>query len=191
MKTVEADIPFYKNSGGGLTCSGGEPMLQYKFVSELLRAAKEKGIHTALDTAGCVPFESYDSVLPYVDLLLIDLKVMDDAIHKKCTGVSNSRILANIEAINANYDNEIWIRIPVIPTVNDNDANMSASAAFLKRLQHVSRVELLPYHNLGVGKYESLGRGIDENAILKPPKKETMEQLAEHFNGLHFDVVVN
>lgn len=155
MDAVKADIPFYKNSGGGVTFSGGEPMLQHDFLLELLCKSKELQLHTAVDTAGNVPFQWFEQVWPYVDLFLYDLKIMDEELHKKYTGVSNVRIIENLKRL-ADGNHDIWIRIPVIPGVNDNEDNMKQAAELLSGLKGIRKVELLPFHPLGEAKYRSL-----------------------------------
>jgi len=186
MKIVAADLPFYKNSGGGLTCSGGEPLIQSEFVLELFIAARGLGIHTALDTAGNVDYSVFERVLQSADLVLFDMKCMDEKIHEKVTGTSNRSILENLKRIGKGSI-PVWIRIPVIPGVNDNQDNMEAVAEFLKPLAAVEKVEMLPYHNLGMGKYENLGISVDAE-ILKIPDKNVMKKLAGVFENNHYEV---
>jgi pyruvate formate lyase activating enzyme len=188
MKTVRADAPFYRNSGGGMTVSGGEPLLQPEFTGALLAAAKAEGIHTALDTAGNVPYERFEAVLPNADLLLFDLKCMDNERHLQAVGAENTRILENLRRLGQG-DTPVWIRIPVIPGVNDTEENMRAVAVFLAALPAVRRLELLPYHSLGAGKHESLGNTYTA-AELKAPSKEHMTMLAAMFAGAQYDVRV-
>jgi pyruvate formate lyase activating enzyme len=190
MKTVRADAPFYKGSGGGLTCSGGEPLLQAGFVERLLRRAKEEGIHTALDTAGNLPYEIVEKVAEQADMVLYDCKVMDSKAHEKATGVGNGRILENLGRV-AKEGKEVWVRTPVIPGVNDNMDNMKTEAEFLEGLPGVKRLDLLPYHSLGAGKYQSLGMKADSGKVLSAPAKTEMERLAEAFKGAHYELVVN
>ena len=180
MQEVLPDIPFYK-SDGGMTVSGGEPMLQGEFTAALLQAAKEAGIRTAVDTAGNVPFERYEAILPYCDLFLFDLKSMDTDVHKKATGVGNERILQNLQEL-ARCGAKIWIRIPVIPGINDSQENMQLSAAFLSELDGIERVELLTYHRLGGGKYESLGMEYPSQG-LEPLNHVQMNRLGEFFTA--------
>lgn len=174
LSTVLLDRPFYKETGG-MTVSGGEPMLQSEFALALLRGAKEAGISTALDTAGAVPFERYETVLPFVDLFLFDMKCMDPATHRRATGVDNALILDNLGRLSEHGAN-ILIRVPVIPGVNNSAENMAALADFLAPLKGIEGVELLPYHPLGGGKYESLGL-VYPSSALTPPSKEEMEAL--------------
>ncbi|MBQ1264289.1 MAG: glycyl-radical enzyme activating protein [Oscillospiraceae bacterium] len=176
LKTVLLDKPFYKDDGG-MTVSGGEPLLQYEFARELFKGAKEAGITTALDTAGAVPFERFEAVLPYVDTFLFDVKCMDPVKPRAATGVDNALIFENLKKLSAAGGN-ILIRTPVIPNVNDNEENMAQMAAMLAPLKGVQGVELLPYHPLGGGKYESLGLTYPMPDV-QPPSKEHMQRLAE------------
>lgn len=176
LSTVLLDRPFYKDTGG-MTVSGGEPMLQHEFARALLKGAKEAGISTALDTAGAIPWERYEAVLPYCDLILFDVKCMNSETHLAATGVDNALILENLVRMSA-AGARILVRTPVIPGVNDNEENMAAMAAFLAHLEGVESVELLPYHPLGGGKYESLGMTYP-SSDLAPPTKEHMQALGE------------
>ena len=186
MKTVRADAAFYKNSGGGVTVSGGEPLLQPAFTLALLQAAKGEGIHTALDTAGHMDFALFERVMPWVDLLLFDYKCMDSAIHKQVTGVGNERILANLSELGQGSV-PVWVRVPVVPGVNDTEENMLALRGFLAGLPAVQRVDLLAYHNLGAGKHANLGLDYSYKEIKAPPK-ERMVKLAGCFKGVGYDV---
>ncbi len=183
------DAPFYRNSGGGITCSGGEPMLQHAFLRELLSQAKVHGLHTAVDTAGNVPFSWFEEVLPYTDLFLYDLKCMDEDGHARATGAGNRLILENIRRL-SEAGAEIWVRIPVIPGVNDTADNMVRAAQFLRPLKGVRLVELLTFHRLGGGKYESIGRGFTA-MDLKPLSKEEMQGLSRPFGDIGIPVKVS
>ena len=179
MKAVRADAAFYRNSGGGMTVSGGEPLLQAEFTLALLKAAKEEGIHTALDTAGHVDFALLERVLPWVDLLLFDCKCMDSTMHRQATGVGNERILENLRQLGQG-STPVWVRVPVIPGVNDTEENMAALRGVLAGLPAVKRVELLAYHSLGAGKHGNLGLEYAHKEIKAPPK-ERMEELGAYF----------
>lgn len=189
MKQVLTDAVFYKNSGGGMTCSGGEPLAQADFTAELFAAARENGVHTALDTAGNVDFSRFEQALPWTDLVLFDFKAADPGLHEQGTGSRNERILANLERLAGSGDFQVpvWIRIPVIPGFNNTRDNMEATAAFLKKLPRVRRLELLPYHQLGASKYEGLGMSYGHRD-LAPPTKGEMASLAAAFEGSHYTV---
>jgi len=150
------DQAFYETSAGGITCSGGEPMLQVDFLSELLPRCREAGLHVALDTCGAVSWERYERVLPWVNLVLLDLKIMDGPGHVAATGVDNEIILANARQIAARGI-PMWIRTPVIPGYTDGLANIRAIGAFIRdELPTVERWDLLAYTNLGRPKYHRL-----------------------------------
>ena len=186
MKSVRADAAFYRNSGGGMTISGGEPLLQPEFTLALLRAARAEGIHTALDTAGHVDYALFEQVMPVVDLLLFDCKCMDSAVHKRVTGVGNERILENLQRLGQGSV-PLWVRVPVIPGVNDTEQNMLALRECLRDLPAVKRLDLLAYHNLGAGKHVSLGGDYAYKEIKAPPK-ERMAELAACFEGEAYEV---
>ena len=176
MKTVEKDRNFYRRSGGGLTLSGGESLCQPDFARDLLRAAKESGITTALESMACVPYEHIEAVLPYLDQYLLDIKHMNAVKHKEFTGQSNELILENARRIAASEMSELSIRIPVIPTFNDTPEEIAAIAAYAGSLGKVRRIHLLPYHRLGQDKYEGLGIEY-QMADVEPPQEEQMELL--------------
>jgi len=188
MKTVIADAPFYKNSGGGLTCSGGEPLIQSDFLLRILAEAKEKGIHTALDTAGNINYKTLEGALPLLDLVLYDLKCMDDARHIDSTGVSNELILDNLDRVASSGVIDVWIRVPVVPGFNDDMRNMEDSACFLRGKKGVKRVELLAYHSLGEGKYESLGVSKEKKGP-NTPAKSVLTALSQPFRELGVEVL--
>lgn len=186
MQTVLADAVFYKNSGGGMTVSGGEPMMQPEFTLALLQAAKEAGLQTALDTAANYDYALLERAAPWADLFLVDCKCMDNALHKQATGVENIRILENLARMGQGAV-PVWVRVPVVPGVNDSVQNMEALREFLVGLPAIAKMELLPYHNLGLSKHESLGRDYGYRE-LKAPSKEHMEALAAVFAGQEYAV---
>jgi len=176
---VALDKPFYKNKGG-MTVSGGEPLLQPEFTEELLRGAKEKGIHTAVDTAGNAPFPVFERLLPFTDLFLYDIKVMDETAHIRSTGSGNRVILENLMSL-SEAGAEILVRIPVIPGVNDSMENMEETAEFLTCLKRgVRGAELLNFHPLGGGKYGPLGMKYEAEGM-KPLSAERMKELTAPF----------
>lgn len=156
VRTLLQDRIFFDDSGGGVTISGGEPMLQAPFVIEVLRGLRAEGVHTALDTSGFCRWDDLREAAAHASLVLYDIKLFDDARHQAATGVSNALILGNLHALTAVHDN-IWIRIPVVPGVNDDAANIEATAAFLRPLAGVRRVDLLPYHAIGEAKFARVG----------------------------------
>jgi pyruvate formate lyase activating enzyme len=152
---VLKDRLFYEDSGGGVTFSGGEPLAQPLFLKELLEGCHARGIHTAVDTCGYAAREHLLSVAPLTDLFLYDLKIMDDAKHRHYTSVSNVPILDNLEALGKIHGN-IWIRMPIIPGLNDNDENLEAVARLAAAIPGVRQVNLLPYHKTGIVKFKRL-----------------------------------
>jgi pyruvate formate lyase activating enzyme len=152
---IKKDISYYKVSGGGVTFSGGECMLQIDFLEEILIKCKSEGIHTAVDTAGHVPYEFFERILPYTDLFLYDIKCYDSQKHKTYTGVENTLILSNLKKL-LSTDKKIWIRIPVIPSVNDSTEEMHMIKKLLVPTDNLEKIELLPYHSMGVHKYGAL-----------------------------------
>ncbi len=176
MKTVGQDRPYYYRSGGGLTLSGGESLCQPEFARDLLRAAKENGINTAMESMACAEFKVIDKILPYLDHYLLDIKHMDPAKHKEFTGRSNELMLENAKKIAESGKCRLSIRIPVIPTFNDTEEEIRAIAEYAKELPGTEKIHLLPYHRLGQDKYEGLGREYMMKEILPPPA-ERMERL--------------
>ena len=157
LDVVERDRPFYEQSGGGMTLSGGEPLRQPEFTADVLREARRRGLHTVLDTCGHAPWEVLDRLRRDVDLFLYDVKLADAARHRRFTGVDNERILDNLRRLSA-LGHEIVVRMPVVPGVTDGADNVVAVSALLAALPRPPRVDLLPYHRIGVGKYARLDR---------------------------------
>lgn len=147
------DKDFYENSGGGVTLSGGECLVQADFCAELLKMLKKNGIHTAVDTCGFVSKDSIEKVLPYTDIFLYDVKAIDEKVHIKCTGKSNKLIIKNLEYIDK-CGKETEIRIPYVPDFNDNQ--IPKIAEFISKLKNITKVRVLPYHNYAGGKYSAL-----------------------------------
>ncbi|MEG0766723.1 MAG: glycyl-radical enzyme activating protein [Clostridia bacterium] len=177
LQIVLQDRPYYRRSGGGVTLSGGEALAQPDFAVALLKACKEEGLHTAMETTGCAPFDVIARYLPYLDLCLMDIKHMDAAKHQAFTSRSNALMLENARRI-AQTGQALIIRVPVIPTFNDTPSEIEAIARFAKTLPGVERLHLLPYHRLGQDKYAGLGRAYTlEN--LTPPARETMQRLLQ------------
>ncbi len=157
METVRRDISYYKSSGGGITLSGGEPLMQASFVSELLKKCRQEGIHTCVETTLCADWKVIEQILPDTDLFITDIKHMDSAVHRQYTKLPNEQILANMERL-AEYGKPMIVRIPVIPGVNDTHENMEAAADFIidKLHNRVEELQLLEFMRLGEEKYKSL-----------------------------------
>ncbi|WP_320054365.1 glycyl-radical enzyme activating protein [uncultured Acetobacteroides sp.] len=155
-KELLKDCIFMEESGGGVTFSGGEPMLQHEFLQQVLEKLHQRGIHTAVDTSGLTPWTNIESIIPFTSLFLYDLKCIDEERHRQFTGVSNDIILDNLRKL-SERGVPVQIRIPVIPTFNYNDEEMSSILSFVAQLRNVVRVDLLPYHTIAQSKYERLG----------------------------------
>ena len=188
MAEIEQDIPFYDESGGGVTFSGGEPLSQLDFLLALLQACKEKEIRTAVDTCGFAPRETLEDVREYVDLFLYDLKLMDDARHREFTGVSNESILRNLRILSRQGHN-IFLRVPIIPGINDDDENMCQTGAFAAALPHLDRVDILPYHHAAAEKYRRLNKvyGLPQS---RPPSDKRMAEIAQILRGFGLHVKI-
>lgn len=176
LESVIKDAAYYRNSGGGLTLSGGEPLVQPEFAGDLLAEAGSRGVHTALDTCLHAPWETVASLAEAVDLWLVDLKLLDPGRHELYTGVSNALILENLDKLAALPGVRLWIRLPLVEGVNTAAGDLEAAAAFIGKLGHVSLVELLPYHALGVDKRKALGESAPER--FSAPALGTIEALA-------------
>ncbi len=177
MAEIVKDKAFYEASGGGVTFSGGECMLQIDFLSELLKACKEEGISTAVDTAGHLPWNYFEEIMDNTDLFLYDMKCFTPELHLEGTGVTNQRILENLKRLAESIPDRILVRIPVIGGFNDNATEMEQMASYLKEIG-VTQVELLPYHNMGEHKYRSLNRKCQ---IYQTPTEEEMNLFRELF----------
>lgn len=175
LKSVKQDMPYYRRSGGGLTLSGGEMLCQSEFAYALLRSAKESAINTAVETTGFAQFEVIEKLLPYIDTVLMDIKHTDSAKHKEFTTQSNELILENAVKI-AQKAKKLIIRVPVIPTFNDTEAEIASIAKFASSLDGVEEINLLPYHSFGRDKYEGLGRKY-MMGDLPSPTDEKMQKL--------------
>lgn len=187
MKEIEKDKVFYEQSGGGVTFSGGEALLQTDFLTHVLDCCVARGIHTAVDTSGYAPWESLDRIVEQVDLFLYDLKHMDDEAHRKYTGVSNQLILENLAKL-ATKARNIWIRIPVIPGINDDANNIMKTGAFAQSL-NLCNVSLLPYHHIAADKYARLGK----TYLLphtQPPEDEKLAELSGKLTRLGLTVKI-
>lgn len=156
LEIVLKDQDFYERSGGGLTVSGGEPMMQLEGLMELLVKAKEKGLHVCLDTSGQAPTENYTRIAPYVDLFLFDYKLTDNEQHKRYTGVDNKLILKNLAAL-SEMGQKLYLRCPIIPGINDKDSHYQAIAELSHLYKGIQQVNLMTYHDMAKGKVDQIG----------------------------------
>jgi pyruvate formate lyase activating enzyme len=177
MADIERDIPFYDESQGGVTFSGGEPLMQPAFLSALLKACRAREIHTVVDTSGFANWKVFEQIREDVDLFLYDLKHKDSIRHKEVTGVPNDVILENLRRLNE-AGSQCIVRIPLIPGINDDEKNLHECGKFLASLPRVQSVEVMGYHDIAQAKYEALGREYALNAT-KSPTESAMHHAAE------------
>jgi pyruvate formate lyase activating enzyme len=189
MKEIERDVPFFDQSKGGVTFSGGEPLMQRKFLVEVLRACRAHDIHTVVDTSGFASWEVIESLRGDVNLFLYDLKSMDDERHRQYTGVSNRLILENLRRLDE-AGAYCVVRVPLIPGVNDDEENLRASGKFLSGLKHLIAVDLMGYHEIARGKYEALGMEY-RLPEMKAPSAEKMQLAAKMLEDFGLNVKVS
>jgi pyruvate formate lyase activating enzyme len=185
MRVIRRDIIFFDDSGGGVTFSGGEPLLWPDFLESTLAACKAEGIHTAVDTCGYAQSETVARIASQADLFLFDLKLIDSARHKEATGVNNEIILANL-AMLVREGKRVIVRMPVVPGINDDRENVEATMDFLAGIG-VRRIDLLPYHDIGAGKYQRL-QAAYRLTELRPPSADQMQDLSDRFKKRDFTV---
>ena len=187
---VEKDRPYYYRSGGGMTLSGGECLCQPEFSRDLLRAAKERGINTAIESMACADFEKIRQLLPYLDLYLMDIKHTNPEKHKEFTGRSNELMMENARRVALSGQTRLIIRVPVIPSFNDTVEEIRGIAEFADTLPGVEELHLLPYHRLGQDKYEGLGRKYLMDGMLtpEPEKMKTLKMAAESVSSLQVQI---
>jgi len=190
LKEIEKDAPFYKSSGGGVTFSGGEPLLHADFIKSVASKCQIEGVSVAIETCGYAPWKNLEKVLDHVDLIMFDIKHMDPKIHKKLCGCSNLSILRNLRNLSQRKDVEVIVRFPVIPGLNDSEDNVNNTARFVASLNgNIKRVEILPYHNYGENKYKRLGK----RYLLKGlalPSDEHMQAIKNIVEGYGLNVQV-
>ena len=175
LEAVEGDRLFYADSGGGVTLSGGEPLVHPDFSAALLAALQAEGIHTAVESCSYAPREAIDRVYAHTDLALLDIKHMDTEAHRRLTGVPNETILENIRHIRFDLGVPVILRLPTVPGYNDAEENIAAAADFARSLG--AALHLLPYHRMGLGKLDSLDR--DRGPDIPLPEEARMEALRQ------------
>jgi len=188
MTIIEKDMPFYGESDGGVTFSGGEPLQQPDFLEALVNECTERNIHTVLDTCGYAPPKVVDRFLGKINLFLYDIKIFDSAKHQKYTGMSNELILENAQRI-ASSGAKLSVSIPIVPQINDDEENIERTGKFLASLKKVEWVSLLPYHRMGVDKYENLGKPYRLKDT-KTPSHQRMQMIKEKLEAFGLDVRV-
>lgn len=184
FETIKKDLPFYRRTGGGVTLSGGEPLMQPEFAAELLTLCRNAGIHTAIETAGFVPWQAFERVIPVTDLFLFDYKASSEEDQRRFTGGSRERILENLSLLNEEMRKRetqeadscgIWLRCPIIPGINDMDQHFDEIRRLQNIYDRIVRTDLMPYHELGKGKWEQLGIEYDLKE-LKAPDEDVVRQ---------------
>jgi len=186
---VERDKMFYEASGGGVTVSGGEALLQPQLVCELFEKCHKAGIHTCIETAGCAAESALKQVLPLTDYVLYDIKHMNSDKHREYTGKTNELILANAKVVAASGVATLF-RMPLIPGINDDVQNIKETVDFLKSLGITPRIELMPYHRLGKGKYESLNKKYSLSDILQP-EPQHLESIVKAFESYGVECTIS
>jgi len=187
INIANKDAEFYKSSGGGVTLSGGEVLAQPRaFLRSFTSGLKRAGFHVAIDTCGHVPFEAFENVLPYTDVFLYDVKLIDNARHLQFTGAGNELILSNLKML-SDMGTKIEIRIPVIEGVNNDDAEINGIVLYIAQNIQAKKVRLLPYHPIGIDKFERLG--MEAEGDFSAPCNKRMRELTERFkqSGLPVD----
>ena len=187
LAEIEKDRVFYDESGGGVTFSGGEPLLQTEFLYELLYSCRERGIHTAVDTSGNAPWPAIAKISEVTNVFLYDIKHMDSAQHEKLTGVSNHLILDNLRSL-SRIHRDILLRVPIIPGINDDSQNLLQMGHLAVKLG-ILRMHILPYHSIGKDKYTRLGETYRLSELLEP-SAERMQQIAEDLGDLGLKVII-
>ena len=178
MSEIVKDEVFYEESNGGVTFSGGEPLMYADYLVNVLKFCKDKNIHTTIDTSGYATFEQFEKIIDKVDLILFDIKHMNNEKHLEYTGVSNTVILENLKVLSERGSN-IYIRMPIIAGINDDDENIDKAVDFLSKL-NIIQVNLLPYHKMGMDKYRRLNMQYKLSGE-ETPTEEVMNQIAEKF----------
>ena len=182
MQQILEDKPYYLQSGGGVTLSGGEPLLQPDFAAELLRRCKEEGLHTAIETAGNVPESALNMVLPYTDLILYDVKGFSPSIYQWHIHGDRERIFHNLFRIGETFSGALAVRTPVIGTVNDTEEEIGNIARMVQPLKPLVYYQLMPYHSLGKAKYDALNEHFEESYTTPTPERMAeLEDCAAHY----------
>jgi pyruvate formate lyase activating enzyme len=182
METLLADRAYYEESGGGVTLSGGEPVLQKAFAAGILSACKAEGIHTALQTAGNYPFSELEPLLPHLDMIMYDIKGFDPEIYSRYIRGSRDRILNNLKYLAKQFPGVLAVRTPCVGSVNDTDEEIEGIARLLAENGNIAYYQLLPYHGLGKAKYDALGEAFADYCYTPPPSRiEELERIASRY----------
>lgn len=186
-RELRSDAPFWRRSGGGITLSGGEPLLQPDFTAAFLSLCKSHGVHTAIETSLLCPPEKFMAIINLVDFVQCDIKAINTELHQKLTGADNAVILRNADAL-LRSDREVLVRVPVVPGCTDSDENLAAIADFASPRRPGMQIEILPYHGMGVTKYRQLGMDYPLGD-LKPPGEERMKRCSQILSDFGLRVI--
>jgi len=190
MEEIKKDILFYKNSGGGVTFGGGEPLLYPGFISAVASRCQSEGIPVAIETCGFASWRNFEKILDNIDLVMFDIKHMDPKIHKELCGRSNQLILENLKRLSPRDDIEVIVRVPIIPGLNDSEDNINNTIRFVASLRgNIKGMELLPYHKFGENKYERLGQKYALTG-LKIPSDEHMQNIKRAMEGYRLNIQI-
>lgn len=190
LKELEKERIVMEESGGGVTFSGGEPFMQPAFLLALLKASRLNGFHTAVDTSGMAERTALEQIVPFTNLFLYDIKLMDETLHEKYTGVSNRQILENLTWL-AHQKVQIHIRIPLINGITATDENLTKIALYLEDIKEkVSRIDLLPYHRIGKSKYQKLEIPFEMTGENYSPDKDQLKSVESFFQSKGYNVHV-
>lgn len=187
IEKIKRDIIFFRESGGGVTFSGGEATFQQNFLRALVNAHKEIGVDMAIETSGYFIWDQLEDIMKKLDLIFVDLKHMNGEKHHELTGVDNKLILENIKKI-GNLDKEVVIRIPLIKGINDDKENIINTAKYVKQYVPTGKIEILPYHNLGAYKYDEIGLSSFKNTFNTPSVRE-IDTVKEIINSIGVEIV--
>jgi pyruvate formate lyase activating enzyme len=188
VKELEKDVIFYDSSKGGVTISGGEPLSQAEFTLEILQHCKKLELHTVVDTCGFGSSSMLEEISKVTDLFLFDLKLVDEERHKQYTGVSNAIIVQNLKLLST-LGKRIWIRVPIIPGINDDEENIAATAKLIRSTAGVEQVNLLPYHNSAMEKYKRLNKAY-QLCDIGIPQKDYMDKIAALYGLQGVNVII-
>jgi pyruvate formate lyase activating enzyme len=188
---IEKEVVFYDESQGGVTFSGGEPLVQPRFLRALLKECRKRDIHTTLDTTGYVSLKTFKSIIDKVDMFLYDLKIMNDQKHIEYTGVSNRPVIENLKIL-SKKGKKVIIRFPVIPGITDTEENIKAVGKFVSSLNNIEKIDLLPYHRIAEGKYLQLKKDnkMKEMKVLphSADQMDKIQRLFEKYTAPHIEI---
>ncbi len=188
LTEIKKDRLFYDESGGGVTFSGGEPLIQNEFLTGMLSECKTEGINTAIDTSGYAGRSFFSRIYDLTDIFLFDLKILDEELHRKFTGVSNKTILDNLRFL-TEKGNKVIIRIPLIPGITDTENNLSGLSDFLMRLDNIRKIDLLPYNEVAESKYKRFNKP-SRLGNLKTQNEDKLNEIINYFGDTRFEVSV-